>query len=492
MQHSTKLFSCFIIDKKPILGELVLDGEETKLQLSSRTQIPYDPEPHTLFGESLDHRKLSLYECVGYEPVSEGVYPNPIFKREIFPHFALVGTRHFEWGEQAFTSVSFKADDLGLLFSRRGTFGSAWLSSQKFAEVLDSTPNARSTELGESPAIFYFTGKRRFDPINLPIGTFSTEIIFTGNVSNITGISCPAETVATLTYEAPKSLTEIIDDITSILDFVSTITGRHQGVGDIATESTHDSSSPIVEKTSVYWSLAPESAEGSPSNHRDLPITPDISEEEFNKVFCNWIHKHDDWAIARSRILRWQKHGNIYDENRLIAAANAFDILPDSTYPAVGKLSEETALKRDRCKKIIMELKHGNERDQILGTLNFWGSKLLDKLLYKSKIVQESFNTHFQDLDEVLKIALKARNFYVHGSDYGHKHYDHLTAFLTNTLEFVFVASDLIECGWNASQWSDRSPSFGHPMAHFLYSYKSEIIRFNSAKKEARTIINAS
>ena len=116
MQHSTKLFSCFIIDKKPILGELVLDGEETKLQLSSRTQIPYDPEPHTLFGESLDHRKLSLYECVGYEPVSEGVYPNPIFKREIFPHFALVGTRHFEWGEQAFSLSHLKQTTLDYYF----------------------------------------------------------------------------------------------------------------------------------------------------------------------------------------------------------------------------------------------------------------------------------------------------------------------------------------------------------------------------------------
>ena len=485
MQHSTKLFSCFTIDEKQFLGELVLDGRETKLHLSSRTQIPYNPESHTLFGESLDHHKLSLYECVGYEPVPEGIYPNPVFKREVFPHFALIGSRHFAWGEQAFTSVSFKADDLGLLFSRRGTFGSAWIDPQKLAEVLDTTLTARNAELGGSPAIFYFTGRRSSDPINLQIGTFSTEIIFTGNVSNITGISCPAETIATLTYEAPKTLDEIIDDITSILDFVATITGRHQGVRDITSVATHDSSSPMVDKISVHWSLAPRSVESSPSNHRDLPITPDISEEDFNKVFSNWIRRHDDWVTARSRILRWQKHGHIYDENRLIAAANAFDILPDSTYPEVGKLSEETALKKDRCKEIIMELEHGNERNQILGTLNFWGSKLLDKLLHKSKIVKVSFNQHFQDLDEVLKIALKARNFYVHGNDYGHKHYDHLTAFLTDTLEFVFVASDLIECGWNASQWSERKPSFGHPMARFFYSYNSEVIRFNAAKKEA-------
>ncbi|WDH51188.1 hypothetical protein PUP75_19825 [Pseudomonas chlororaphis] len=485
MQPSTKLFSCFTIDKNQFLGEFVLDGEDTKLHLSSRNQIPYNPEPHTLFGESLDHHKLSLYECVGYEPVPEGVYPNPVFKREVFPHFALIGTRHFAWGEQAFTSVSFKADDLGLLFSRRGTFGSAWLNPQKLAEVLDTTLTATNTELGDSPAIFYFTGRRSPDPINLKIGAFTTEIIFTGNVSNITGISCPAETIATLTYQAPKALDEIIDDVTSILDFIATVTGRHQGVRDITAVSTHDSSSAIVDKTSVHWSLAPSSVESSPSNHRDLPITPDINEEDFNKVFSNWIQRHDDWATARSRILRWQKHSHIYDENRLIAAANAFDILPDSTYPEVGKLSEETSLKKDRCKEIIMELKHGNERSQILGTLNFWGSKLLDKLLHKSKIVQESFNQQFQDLDEVLKIALKARNFYVHGSDYGHKHYDHLTAFLTDTLEFVFVASDLIECGWNASRWSERGPSFGHPMARFFYSYKSEVIRFNAAKKEA-------
>lgn len=488
MQHANKILSCFTIGKSPILGELVLAGEETKLCLSSRTNIPYNPEPHTLFGESLDHNKISLYDCVGHSPVPEGVYPNPVFKREIFPHFALIGTKHFARDEQVFKAISFKTDDLGLLFSRRGTFGSAWLDPKKLAEVLGPTFSVRNIALGESPAIFYFTGRKSFDPIKLHIATFSTDIKFTGSVSDTTGISCPAETIATLTYEDPKTLDQIISDVTSILDFVATITGRHQGVRDlIATTSvaTHDPDSPTIDRVSVHWSFAPKSLETSPGNHRDFPVTPEVSEEEFNNVFSSWMQKHDDWVTARSRILRWQKHGHNYDENRLIAAANAFDILPDSIYPEVGKLSEETLLKRKRCKEIIMELKHGNERSQILGTLEFWGSKLGDKLLCRSKIVQNNFNEHFPNLDEVLKIALKARNFYVHGTDYGHKYYNDLLVFLTDTLEFVFVASDLIECGWDASRWAKQEPSLDHPMARFFYSYKTDVGRFNVAKAEA-------
>lgn len=488
MRHLDKIFSCFTIDQKQFLGELFLDGDETKLHLSSRTPIPYDPEPHTLLGESLDHKKISLFQCVGYSPFPEGVHPHPVFKREVFPHYALIGNKHFSWNEQAFKSASFKADDLALLFSRRGTFGSAWLEPQQLAEALGPTLDMRNIELGESPAIFYFTGRRPSNSVDLQMGTFSTDINFVSNVSDITGISCPAETVATLTYEAPKTLDQIINDITSILEFVATITGRHQGARDLTASTsatTQDPHSPMTEEVSVHWSFAPKSLETSAGNYRDFPITPNVNEEEFNTVFSNWIQKHDDWVTARSRILHWQKYGSNYDENRLIAAANAFDILPDSIYPDIGKLPEETIEKRERCKKIIMELEHGNERSQILGTLNFWGSKLGDKLLARSKIIDEHFNEHFSHLSEVLRIALKARNFYVHGTDYGHKHYGHLTSFFTDALEFVFVASDLIDCGWNASRWAKCEPSFGHPLARFFYSYKSEVNRFNAAKTEA-------
>jgi len=479
------MFCCFIIDDNQILGELLLDGEDSKLNLSSRKQIPYNPEPHTLFGESIDHRKISLYKCVGQSPFPEGIYPLPVFKRETFPHYALIGSKHFSWNEPVFNTVTFKTDDLGLLYSQRGSIGSALVDSEKLKDTIGKTPTTKNFDPENHTVIYYFTENTPPSPVNLKIGEFSIKTTVTGNASDITGISCIKETTATITYDTPKALDQIINDVTDILDFLTTITGRSQGIQDLYVNTSKNSCNAVStqsDATLVHWSLAPTSVGSSLQSRWDMPVTPDTFEEMFSNVFRNWIHRHDEWCIARSRILHSQRNGTYYDENRLIAAANAFDLLPDSSYPEVGKLTEETTLKKERCKEIIMEMKHGDERSQILGTLNFWGSKLMDKILYKSKIVQEKFNNHFQGLEDVLKIALKARNFYVHGSDYGHKFYEELTTFLTDTLEFVFIAADLIECGWDASQWVNQGHGVGHPLARYLHLYPSEIIRFNTAK----------
>lgn len=45
-------------------------------------------------------------------------------------------------------------------------------------------------------------------------------------------------------------------------------------------------------------------------------------------------------------------------------------------------------------------------------------------------------------------------------------------AFLTDTLEFVFAASDLIDAGWSALRWSRRSLGSGHSFSRFLTGYK--------------------
>ena len=63
MSQMEKMFCCFTLEGNQYLSELLLDAENTSLILHSRHQIPYNPEPHSLFGESLDHKK-SAYSNV--------------------------------------------------------------------------------------------------------------------------------------------------------------------------------------------------------------------------------------------------------------------------------------------------------------------------------------------------------------------------------------------------------------------------------------------
>jgi hypothetical protein len=58
----------------------------------------------------------------------------------------------------------------------------------------------------------------------------------------------------------------------------------------------------------------------------------------------------------------------------------------------------------------------------------------------------------FPDSYLVLDEAVNCRNHYVHGSRAkidDQEHFFETVPFFTDTLEFVFAASDLIEAGWN-------------------------------------------
>lgn len=490
MSQPEKMFCCFTLNGNQYLSELLLDAENTSLILHSRHQIPYDPEPHSLFGESLDYKKISLFECVGDSPEPEGTHPKVAFKRSTFPHYAIIGQRHINEEDKIFESVSFCADDLGLIFSTSGTFGAVRPDPLELQSLLAKSVPSKNVAVGANPTIFYFAGSQDSVEVDISTGLFSVTLEFEAKISDHAGIDCPSSTIATLKFIAPKSLSEVLDDVVAVLLFFTVIAGRYQGVDKINVEvvtSGLDVAQANPEKATLHWSYAPVSSKHAVSNSRDIPITPQVDRDEFYSVFYRWMQRHDSWLPARLRIINWQKNGRQYDENRLVAAANAFDILPDATFPEVGELSAATLEARRQCKIIIRSLEPGPEKEQASNTLSFWGGRSLKiKVLSRSRIVHDSFGDYFAELDSILTIAISARNYFVHGTNkFGYEHYDHLISLLTDALEFVFVASDLIECGWDAKRWAATRPGFSHPLAAFYRSYHSQVSGFLSAKEKA-------
>ena len=488
MSQSEKKVCYFTLDGTQFLGELLLEGEHSHLTLSSRNEVPYSPEPHSLYGESLDHKKISLHDCVGEPSSPEGIYPNFIFKRQSFPHYAVIGNRHVTKSEKIFSAVSFQTDDFGLIFSPRDTFGSVSPPPLEFKGILENSYPSRKVDVGKNPAIFFFSGVPEHAPVDVGIGRFSVDFDFRANVSGHAGIQCSSVVTAVLEFDKLKSLDELLDDVIALSLFFTVAAGRYQGVNNIsATIGSVDSSKVTGEKVSVHWSYAPLSSALEASNLKDVPITPEENRIEFYTVFQRWMSRHRDWLPARLRVINWQKNGRTYDENRLVAAANAFDILPDSTYPDVGELSKSAKEAKEKCKKIIRELDDGPEKNHISGTLAFWGGRSLKlKILSRSSVVRDVLGEEFPDIDVVLTTAVLTRNYFVHGTNkFGYENYENLLSFFTDTLEFVFVASDLIDCGWDAKRWAACRPGSSHPLADFYRSYKHQMPEFNLAKANA-------
>ena len=78
---------------------------------------------------------------------------------------------------------------------------------------------------------------------------------------------------------------------------------------------------------------------------------------------------------------------------------------------------------------------------------------------------------------------MNCRNFFVHGGqsrfDY-RKHNAYLITFFTDTLEFVFAVSDLIDAGWDAQSWIVRPTVLAHPFARYRYDYARQLQQLKS------------
>ena len=85
-------------------------------------------------------------------------------------------------------------------------------------------------------------------------------------------------------------------------------------------------------------------------------------------------------------------------------------------------------------------------------------------------------------MDRITDAAVDLRNLLVHGGQPDQKAKklrEHLV-FLTDTLEFVFCASDLVELGWDIQSWTQKSKLYGHPFCIYLDGYKKNLSEFNS------------
>ena len=47
--------------------------------------------------------------------------------------------------------------------------------------------------------------------------------------------------------------------------------------------------------------------------------------------------------------------------------------------------------------------------------------------------------------------------------------------FFTDTLEFVFAASDLIEAGWDIAEWIKQGTTMSHPFGRYRVNYAARL-----------------
>ncbi len=423
-------------------GKLNLDGLNSLLKLWSDHPIDgFTDGYQTITGELEDGKTVTLLECIPQSGTFTIAASTKLaHKYRFVPLYAVVGNHPFD-GE--FSHVSFVIDDADILFFDPGTFGSKSQDSARVAlQHLEGIPDI---EDGANPVLSYWTGKTTILSGDMPVGFMAVKHrpILTADYGSV---KIDNRIAVSVTFPSPLDARETEKVIERICRFFGILAGRPQNLLHFNVRKEHDGR-PY--RSAVYMNMLqrrPEEHEFKKLSAHTLALTSTADQpEEFSKLMSTWLKRDETWDQARTRFFTGWRKQRCYDEDRMVGAANAFDVIPRDAVPE---------------------------------------SSLKEKVRHRSRLITAAIGeitSEISEIDLVTDAAVSLRHYFVHG-DRPEKQRRELKSFfifLTDTLEFVFCASDLIESGWDMRSWLNKNVrvnSFGR----YLRNYPENLARLKA------------
>ncbi|MYL10930.1 MAG: hypothetical protein F4010_02005 [Cenarchaeum sp. SB0669_bin_11] len=323
------------------------------------------------------------------------------------------------------------------------------------------------------------------------IGTVSAHNQVTSYVSDYEDAGFTNKIVTAVQFEKPINIVELQSRMEQILRFLGIVIGRPQNLVEAKIRLSGES--PASGKIPQYFtvhlhSLPRHSGRQRAPSPREVLINAGSQGETFGRVLRAWLEReqHPAWQTARGLFFLSWSQGRRYDEARLVSAANMFDHLPSGEFqtPVIQDILQAPI---EAFRQTIKALPDSPQCNAILGALGRLGAPShKQKVRCRSTKPAHAIGHRVPNLEEILDFAVNCRNLYTHGS--GSKVTRRLgprfTPFLTNTLEFVFATSDLIEAGWDIAEWCDRQKFAGHPFYSYLHGYGQNLDEYRKALDE--------
>lgn len=460
-----------------VVGELRLEGPNTSLTLHSDEFLAQVEDASCVKGTAYTGECLTLIDCSspgnGYTSVKDA--PTR-YHADVFPHYVAIGGCHLAPSQSCISAIHFTTNDLTTLFYDFDAFGSLIDANPIIDAVLEERRKMRPVEAGKRPHVAYFTGKDCITDVCTSIGKVSVHHRPSYNFGGPSGVYIKNRIVVTIEPGQLVTFHDIVERMYIVASFLSMAAGRAQGVSQIhvtATGVIDDIPQTLMIAPSYPWK-ASDKCENHKPHPGDVPLDPIRHRAEFDAVLADWIGRHAGWRVARWRYLECIRDENNYGPGRLVAAANMFDILPTDAVPLAIALPDGLATTRDTCVAMFRKHAAGIDRNSALDALGRLGRPSLPKkVAHRASIVESKLGQRFPDLQFVASVAVKCRNFFVHGGsgDIDYQRVEALVPFLTDALEFIFAASDFIDAGWDAQRWVSGGHSWGHSFARFRDDY---------------------
>lgn len=471
----------FEIDGQTLDGELTFAGRRTKLYVHSPEFFrPDEVEDRCVHGVLRDLTKVSLFECIaggvsGSSWSTDGSYEFA----DISPQYVVHGRRHLAAKDKLVKAITFVMSDAHLIFQDYDSFVPAFkLDTEHIRSfVRDYAKVAkRKPPTGRRPIAVFFTGREELIRAKTVLGTVTISNRPWSTAGGSEGIEIKNIVWTRIAFDKPTDFRTAVTSMFPVLKFMEIIAGRKQEISRVGL--VLNERDRLKQHLDVYWTRPPKRTENRADRDPhviDLPIDAIRERRLFTSVLENWIAQDEDRKLARARFSDGFTQENWFDTDRLVGAANMFDLLPESTGPKARALPANLKHAHDESKKLFRALPQTLERDSVLNALGRLKQPSLKRKIYhRAKPVLEALGSDFPHLEPVIDLAVDARNYFVHG---GTSKYDFngplvgYLPFLTETLEFVFAASDLHDAGWPIENLAKKGTIQSHPFGHMLVAY---------------------
>jgi len=460
-------------------GSLTLAGLESQLHLWSDS--PLDISSNSTINGVLEN--LTRVSLIGCNVRSEGHVGKGVqirYKYLVLPQCVLFGSCHFSGNESVVHEISVVLEHAVALFHDFEAYGSIFNNAAATAMVAKFDNPDTAVDIEDYSWISYYTGKRSVFISDTVIGRVSANHtpVFTTGYDRDHGLKKVTE--LSIKFDKPLPVIESLQRMGRVLQFFDLVVGYAQNVSSISVRTGYDNPSHFFELYAIgyaEWRSTGEEPKSGNVLRTTVLIHPVDDPTEFSNVLKSWLERDVGWRTARIRLAHdWGKR--FYHYNRIIAAANVFDLVPHEVYGNKPSLAANLSDALDASRKIFCDLPPSDERNDILGYLGRVGGwRLKRKIAFRAENICDSIGQLLPEFETVMYEAVNLRNHYVHGSPTRIRSDQKLPLlrFLTNSLEFIFFASDFIDAGWNIVDWCSKSRPIGHPFHNYLVNYKEDL-----------------
>ncbi len=472
-------------------GHLTIAGKDTLLKLlNSQPLADTGEEFRDHHGILKDGSMVPLLKCVRMGSANYRLDERTRYETRLFPHYVLIGESFINSGEARVQAIHYHFENVHCLVNGYRTFGTIHPPREEFRKILEADHQQHekiaqkhdwgTLEIGDNPILLYFSGLSEIVKCSAQIGS----VAMTSRTSHDrgSGVGIKNEITVSLEFMAPTTVAEAFASLSTLHSFFELCLGRHQRYLWIEAELVEEKAETderITPRLEVYWSYCNErvSGETDTTHYGDVLLDPGTQKAEFAKVLSGWLDSAPSMGEARSRFAH-TLHSDYYGIDRIVGAANMFDLLPDTHVPLKKEPDKQTRDAVEESRKRFTALPDSSARQSMLSALGRVGTaSLRDKIFHRADILSNTHHERFPDLHLPCKQAVLCRNHYVHGSEaaFNYREEFEAFAFLTDTLEFVFAVSDLIELGWDYNAWCERLPSPSHIFGSYVVHYEKNL-----------------